>query len=129
EAVLARSRDDGAYMLMIGIDHGDAPRRDQRLEQAELGREIGFDAWVVIEMIARQIGEGARGNAHAVEPMLVETVRGGFECEMGDALGGKLVERAMQIDWIGRGQRAVDRTRRQNHADGAKARGGMSERS
>ena len=63
---------------------------------------------MIVEMVARQIGEGAGGDAHAVEPVLVEAVRGRFERQMRDALAGELVERAMQLDRIGRGQRAVD---------------------
>ena len=62
---------------------------------------------MIVEMVARQIGEGAGGDAHAVEPVLVEAVRGGFQRQMRDALARQLVERAMQFDRIGRGERAV----------------------
>ena len=40
---------------------------------------------------------------------------------MRDALARQLVERAMQLDRIGRGQRAVDFALRRHHADGADA--------
>ena len=73
-------------------------------------------------MVAREIGEGAGGDAHAVEPVLVEPVRGGLQRQMRDALAGQLIERAMQLDRIGRGQRAVFLALRRHHADGADAR-------
>ena len=37
---------------------------------------------VIVEMVAREIGEGRRREAHAVEPVLVEAVRGRFQREM-----------------------------------------------
>ena len=83
---------------------------------------------MIIEVVARQVGEGAGGDAHAVEPALVETVRGGLERQMCDALTRQPVERAMQFDRIGRGQRAVGLGRRRNHADGADAGGRKAER-
>jgi hypothetical protein len=51
---------------------------------------------VIIEMIAAEIGERARGHAHAVERTLIEPVRGSFHREMGDLFARELVERAMQ---------------------------------
>ena len=72
-------------------------------------------------MVARKIGEGAGRDAHAVEPMLVEAVRGGFERQMRDAFARQLVERAMQFDRVGRRQRAVLFAFRRNDADGADA--------
>ena len=48
---------------------------------------------MVVEMVARQVGEAAGREPHAVEPVLVEPVRRGFEREMGDALARELVER------------------------------------
>ena len=57
-------------------------RLDQFLEQPQLGGQIGFDGWMIIKMIARQIGEGRGRDAQAVEPILIETVRRGFDREM-----------------------------------------------
>ena len=79
-------------------------------------------------MIARQIGEGTGGDAHAVEPVLVEAVRGGLEREMRDAFARELVEHAMQLDRIGRGQRAIDVGLVRDDADGAHAGGVQPER-
>ena len=59
-------------------------------------------------MIAAEIGEAAGRDANAVEPVLVEPVRGRLHRQMRDAFARELVERAMQVDRIGRGQRAID---------------------
>ena len=77
-------------------------------------------------MVAREIGEAAGGDAHAIEAILVEAVRGRLEGEMRDAVARDLVELAMQRDRIGRGQRAVDGALRRDEADGADARGVMA---
>ena len=85
-------------------------------------------ARMIVEMIARQIGVGAGRNAHAVQPMLIETVRRRFHRQMRHALVGQLIERAMQLDRIGRGQRAVGLALRRHDADGAEARRLQAER-
>ena len=66
-------------------------------------------------------------DAHAVQPILVEPVRGGLEREMGDALARDLVELPMQRDRIRRRQRAVDGALRRHQPDGADAGRGMPE--
>ncbi len=95
-------------MLVIGVDHGGAARLHEIGEQPQLGGEIGLERRVIVEMIAAEIGEAAGRDAHAVEPVLVEAVRGRLDREMRHAVAGEFVERAMQRDRIGRGQRAVD---------------------
>ncbi len=128
EAAFLGGLDHLPGIAIVGIDHRRAFRRDQFLEQAQLGGEIGLDVGVIIKMIARQVGKGAGGDAHAVEPVLVEAVRGGFERQMGDALAGQLIEHAVQFDRIGRGERAVFFSPRRDDADGADAGGGKPER-
>ena len=123
EAALFRRLDHLAGIAIVDVDHRRAARRDQVVEQPQLGGEIGLDGRMIIEMVARQIGEGAGGNAHAVEPVLVEAVRGRFEREMRDAFAGQCIERAMQLDRIGRRQRAVGFALGRDHADGADAGG------
>ena len=66
-------------------------------------------------------------NAHAVEPVLVEAVRGGLERQMGDAVAGDFIELAMQRDRIGRRQRSVDGALGRHQSDGADAGRGMTE--
>ena len=60
---------------MIGRDHRSAIRRDQIAEQPQLGGKIMRDVRMVIHVVARQVGETAGGDAHAVEPILIEPVR------------------------------------------------------
>ena len=94
-------------------------------EQAQLGGEIGLHARVIVEMVAAQIGEGRGLQLHAVEPVLVEPVRGGLEGEMRDAFARQLGQRLVQRDGIGRGEAAVDAAVRLDEADGAE-RGGLA---
>ena len=63
-----------------------------------------------------------------IEPILIEPVRGRLDCEMRDALAGQRIERTVQRDRIGRGQRAVSLAARRHDADGADAGGAMAER-
>ena len=71
--------------LVVEIDHGGAVARQQLGEQPRLGREIGRHVVVIIEMIARQVGEGGGFELQPVEPELVEPVARGFERDMIDA--------------------------------------------
>ena len=78
---------------------------------------------MIVEVVAAEIGEGRRLEPHAVEPMLVEAVRGRFEREVRHALGRELGQRLVQRHGIGRRQRAVDGAVGLHEADGAE-RGG-----
>ena len=106
---------------MIGRDHRRAVGHHQIAKQPQLGVEVMRDVGMIIHVVARQVGEGAGGDAHAVEAVLIEAVRGGFEGKMRDALAGDLVELTMQRDRIRRGQRSVDGALRRHQSDGADA--------
>ena len=112
-------------MLGIGVDDGGPARRQQLGEQAQLGGEIGLHGRVIVEVVAAEIGEGGGLQPHAVEPVLVEAVRGGLEGQVRDALGRQLGQRLVQRDGIGRGERAVDAAVGLDEADGAE-RGGLA---
>jgi hypothetical protein len=62
---------------------------------------------MIIEMIAGDVGEAAGRDAQAVEPELIEAVRRRFDGEMGNTVAGERIDRTMQFDRIGRGQRAI----------------------
>ena len=94
-------------MIVVDIDDGRGAAVEQRLEQPQLGGEIGLEVLVIIEMIAGDVGEAARRDAQAVEPELIEAVRRRFDGKMGDAVAGQRIDRTMQLDRIRRGQRTV----------------------
>ena len=119
----ARHLDHLPGITIVDVDHRGAARHNQVFEQPQLGGEIGFHGRMIVEMVARKIGESAGGNAHAVEPMLIEAVRRRFQRQMRDALARQLVERAVQFDRVGRGERAVCFALGRHHADGADAGG------
>ena len=128
QPALPRHGKERLRLGVIGRDHGRCSRREQPAEQAQLGVAVVLDRRMVVEMIARQVGEAAGGDAHAVEAVLIEPVRGGLDGEMGDALVGKRVQGAVQVDRIGRGQRAVRLPLRGDDADRADAGGLVTER-
>jgi hypothetical protein len=123
-AVASRS-DHLGRMLGIGVDDGGSVRRQQLGEEAQLGGEIGLHAGVIVEMVAAQIGEGRSLQPDAVEPVLIEPVRGSLEGEVRDALGCQLPQGPMQGDGIGRGETAVDAAVGLDETDGAE-RGGLA---
>ncbi len=100
---------------------------DEIGEQPQFCVEIMRHVRMIIHVVAREIGETAGGDAHAVEPVLVEPVRGRLEGEMRHAFAGDLVELPVQRDRIRRRQRAVDGALRRNQTDGADAGRGMPE--
>ena len=63
------------------------------VEQPHLRAEIVVEIAVMIEMIAREIGEGGEREPHAVEPALVDAERRRLHREMGDAAPRQVVER------------------------------------
>ncbi len=90
QAARARRLDHARRDVAVGVDHRRRAARQQLAEQPQLGGEIGLHRRVIVQVVARQIGEGAGGEPHAVEPLLVEPVRGGLQREMGDAGAGEL---------------------------------------
>jgi hypothetical protein len=107
-AAVAAQRRQKREFAAVAVEDGGSPRRQQSREQPLLGGAVMRHVAVVIEVVAGQIGERARGEAHAVEPLLVETVGGGLHGEMGDAARGEPVEELVQRDRVRRGQRPVD---------------------
>ena len=61
--------------IMIGRDHRRAARRDEIAEQPQLGGEVMRDIGMIVHVIAREIGEAAGGDAHAVQAVLIKAVR------------------------------------------------------
>ena len=58
----------------IGIQHRHMARLHDLAEQPALGGEVGFAGAVIVQVIAREIGEGGRCHLHAIEAKLVEAV-------------------------------------------------------
>ncbi len=116
-------------MIGIGIHHGHAIGADNLVEQPQLGGEIAFEIGVIIEMIARQVGEGGSGDIRAIEAELVETMAGGFQRQMFDAIVLQLREQAVDFHRVGRGVFQRDFARGRDDADGAQAGGALAEHS
>ena len=70
---------------MSALATAGAPLGQQLGEQAQLGGAIGASAAVVVQMVARQVGERRGGQPHAVQPELVQPVRGRLHRRVRDA--------------------------------------------
>ena len=127
KAARLRGGDDGLRVLVVDIDDRGAARFDEDREEPQLGGEVGLEAQVIVQMIARDVGESAGGNAQAVEAVLIEPMRGRLDRKMGDLIAGESVERSVQRDRIRRRQRAVGGAAGRDDTDSADARGAVSE--
>ena len=118
---------DAGAVRVVEVDDGGGALREDALEEAELGPEVGLEVRVVVEVVAADVGEAGGGEVDAVEAELVEAVRGGLHRRVGDALVGELGEQAVQGDRLGGGVAEPGRDRALD-ADGAEVDGGLAER-
>ncbi len=95
---------EGAVSVGVGIQHGRPAARQQGLEQAQLGGPVGAHGAVVVEVVLGQVGEARGDDVHAVQPPLIDAVRGGFQRQVGDALGGQLGEETRDVGGVGGGE-------------------------
>ena len=77
-------------------------------EQALLGRAVGLHRAVVVEMIAREIGEHREIERDRVDAALVERVRGHFHRDVARAFVAERREQTLHRDRIRRRARAFD---------------------
>ena len=113
---------DARRHIAVRIDYCGLTRLQQSLEQAQLGGQIGDEVWMIVEMVAREVGEGGRAQSHAIQPALIQSVRRGFHRQMRHAVMSKTVERLVQRDGIGRCQRTIGLTIWRYDASRAKRR-------
>ena len=105
ELAVLRRFDDLVRAGAVRVDHGRRAGRQQLPEQAQLGLEVILEGGMIIEVVARDVRESARREAHAVEPVLVEAMAGGFECQVGHALRRQRCQIFVKRNRIGRGMR------------------------
>ncbi|KFL48788.1 hypothetical protein IL54_4410 [Sphingobium sp. ba1] len=109
---------------IIGPHHRRAIGRDHFIEQPHLGVEIAVHIAMIVEMVARQIGEGARDDRQSFSPILVQPMARRLERGMADALSAQTRHVGEESDDVRRGKargNLVDRRRHAQRADG----GGM----
>ena len=81
QAATLRGSDEFARMVRVAIDHRDTAVAHEPAKQTELGLEVVLEGLVIVQMIARDVGEGCGGHIDAVETELIDSVAGGFQRE------------------------------------------------
>ena len=99
------------------VDHG--PAESRRAEQSRLRVAVGLQRAVVVEVVARQVGEHRGVEAHAVDPALVERMRGHLEPERLRAGVARLGEPPVHAHAVGRRQSRVAQRARTAEAERA----------
>ena len=95
--VTAAAAAKAAKARAVGVEDRRVAARQQGVEQAQLGRAIGPHGAVIVEVVLGQVEEAGGGQAHAVEPALVEAVRGGFQRQVGDAALGQVGQQRRDV--------------------------------
>ncbi len=126
-SALTAERGEAPALGDVDVEHGAGVGWQQLGEEPRLGVEIGVHALVVVEMVARQIGEGRRAELEAVEAELVEAVARRLERDMVDAAPREHLQLAVQRDRVGRGERARMLEIGADDADGTEAHGASAE--
>ena len=98
----------GRPFAVIGPHHRRACCIDDVGEQPQLGSEIGLHRAVIIQMVARQVGERCCGYGQAFGAILVKPVAGGFKAGMGDAF-------ALQPGHVGEERHHIGRRQPRRH--------------
>ena len=75
---------------LVGIGDGGGPLGKQRVEQAELGPQVIVECVVVVEVVAREIGEAAGRKPHAIEAPLLQPVARRFDGEVSHVISGEV---------------------------------------
>ena len=96
-------------------------------KQTELGREVGCEIGVIVEMVAGDVGESDRRDVDAVETILIETVARRLQRQMVDAVFRHLRQKTMRFDGVRRRVRERMHAVLRHHADRAHA-GGLEAR-
>ncbi len=104
------------------IEH--AARESWRFEQPRLRGRVGLERAVVVEVIAREVGQHCGVEAHGCDALLVESVRGHLEAEHRRTVVARFGETAVDGHRIRCGQPRVTQLARTAEADGAEVRAG-----
>ena len=102
---------------VVDIDH--ARHQVFAREQPRLGGAVAVHRAVIVEMIAREVGEHRGLEPHGTHARLVERMRGDFHRHVHGAFTAQLVQRALHGNRVTGGQRARGEPLRATGADGA----------
>ena len=94
----AAARIDGELPAERVVDVDHARHQVFAHEQPRLGGAVAFHGAVIVEVVAREIGERGGAEPHRAHARLVERVRGNFHRHAGRAAGAQAGERALHGD-------------------------------
>jgi len=109
---------------VVDIDH---PRHQVvSREQPRLGRAVAVHRAVIVEMIAREIGEHRGVEPHGAHARLVERMRGDFHRHVRGAFAAQLFQSALHRNRVTGSQRARGEPVRATSTDSAHVAGGSA---
>ncbi len=108
---------------MSAFHHRVRVGRQQFGKQAQLGGAVRGKRAVIIQVVARDVGETRGGQAHAVQPELIEAVAGSFEGRMAHARARQLRQRFGQRHRVRRGKPGAAVVAGRDNAERAEAGG------
>ena len=102
--VLLAERQQALAVLVFDVDDHE-PRRlhSQSLKQNGLRLEVALHRAVIVEMIARQVGEHRHFERNPENPLLLQSVRRNFQHRLGASDVHRLGEDLVQFESFGRG--------------------------
>ena len=108
----AANRSDGTqggqgHRVHVRIRHGRGAVRQQLGEQAQLALAIRLQRGVVVQVVARQIGEAGGGELHAIQAELRQPVRGGLQRRVRHTVARQRSQRFGNGNRVGRGERGT----------------------
>mmetsp|Transcript_29188 Transcript_29188/g.56396 ORF Transcript_29188/g.56396 Transcript_29188/m.56396 type:complete len:238 (-) Transcript_29188:1179-1892(-) len=104
--ILSPCGGDGRHVdapRVVDVDHGCTVLGQDPGKEARLGVEISLERLVIVQVILGKVREPSRFEGDSVQATLVETVGRGLHRGMGDAIGARFGEDAVQRDRLGRG--------------------------
>ena len=91
-------------MFIVTIDDGSGIVRQNVGEKTLLRAHIVGKRWVIIQMIARDVGESGSLDGNAIQPILSQPMTGGFQCHIINLFLMQPLQPLSQSDGIGRGE-------------------------
>ena len=115
-------------MVGIGIDHRNAAALHDFGKQAQLDGQVILEGRMIVHVIAGDVGEANACDLHAIQPVLVQPMAGGFDGQVIHAIGRKLRQQLVDFHRVRRGVVQRRLALGADDANGAQAGGRLAQR-